>query len=62
MGELPYPACRVTYHKTVLHCDRLRSSVDNLRACMVALAYLTGIPIAELQADPDLRVDYYRSY
>ena len=53
--------CKLTFHGNVLYCSLHRSFDQNLRACLVALAYITGAPIEELRADPMLRIERYRS-
>ena len=53
--------CKVTYHGNVLYCSLHRTFEANLRACLVALAYITNTPIEELRADPLLGIARYRS-
>ena len=53
--------CKLSWRLNVIYCSQHRTFGGNLRACLVALAYVSGTTIKDIQSDSKLVIERYRS-
>lgn len=59
--KLAMPGSKVSFGGNVVYCNLHRTYKQNLRACLVALAYVSGESINDILKSDGIKTEQYRS-